>query len=272
MVRQDGDPSADGESLHRGRDRPLQDGELAVDLDAQRLEGALGRVAAGALGGLRQRVPDELHEPGAVGERLLVALAHDGGHDPLGLLLLAVSAQDPDEFAGRVGVEDLGGADAGRLVHAHVEGGVLGVGEAAVGLVELHRGDTEVEQHTLYACDAEPLQYLRELVVDGVHEGRALTVGGEPLAGQAQGLLVPVEGDEPGLGEPLEEGLAVAAEPERAVDDHRTGPLQRGGQQVQAPLEHHRDMSTLAQGALSDPTGLARTAGSPPSPASWGPQ
>ena len=80
-----------------------------------------------------------------------VALAHDRGDDPLGLLLLAVRPQDPDELARRVGVEDLGGADAGRLVHAHVERGVLGVGEAAVGLVELHGGDAEVEEHALDA-------------------------------------------------------------------------------------------------------------------------
>ncbi len=255
MVRQHGDPAAHGEGLHGARDRPLQDGQLAVDLDAQRLEGALGGVAAGALGGLRQRVPDELHEPRAVGERLLVALAHDGGHDPLGLLLLAVRAQDPHQLARGVGVEDLGGADAGRLVHAHVEGGVLGVGEAAVGLVELHGGDAEVEQHALYARDAESGQYLGQLVVDGVHQGGPLAEGGEPLAGQAQGLLVPVQGDQAGLGELLEEGLAVAAEAERAVDDDRSGRLEGGGQHVQAPLEHHRDMSTVAQGALSGPAG-----------------
>ena len=55
-----------------------------------------------------------------------------------------------------------------------------------------------------------------------------------------------------GLGEAVEQRLAVAAEAERAVDDDGAGPLQGGGQQVQAPLEHHRDMSGLvAQGALS---------------------
>ena len=108
-------------------------------------------------------------------------------------------------------------------------------------------------------------QHLGQFVVDRVDEGGALAEGREPLAGQAQGLLVAVEGDEPGLGEPLEERLAVAAEAERAVDDHRSRPLQGGGQQVQAPLEHHRDVSTLAQGALSGPARPARTAGSPPS-------
>ncbi|GAA0277250.1 hypothetical protein GCM10010302_13620 [Streptomyces polychromogenes] len=45
----------------------------------------------------------------------------------------------------------------------------------------------------------------------------------------------------------------MAAEAEGAVDDDGPRPLQRRGQQVQAPLEHHRDMSGLAsQSALSD--------------------
>ena len=78
-----------------------------------------------------------------------------------------------------------------------------------------------------------------------MHEGGALAVGGEPLAGQAQRLLVAVEGDEPGLGEGGEQGLAVAAEAEGAVDDDRARLGERGGQQVQAPLEHHRDVSTV---------------------------
>ncbi len=105
-----------------------------------------------------------------------LALAHDRGDDPLGLLLLAVGPQDADEFARRVGAEDLRGAHAGRLVHAHVERGVLGVGEAAVRLVELHGGDAEVEQHALDARDAEPVEYVGQLVVDGVHQGGALPV------------------------------------------------------------------------------------------------
>ncbi|GGZ66603.1 hypothetical protein GCM10010371_28090 [Streptomyces subrutilus] len=57
----------------------------------------------------------------------------------------------------------------------------------------------------------------------------------------------------------------MAAEAEGAVDDDGPGPLQRRGQQVQAPLEHHRDVSGLAsQSALSDNGARrARTTGSP---------
>ncbi|GGV16540.1 hypothetical protein GCM10010245_28570 [Streptomyces spectabilis] len=56
----------------------------------------------------------------------------------------------------------------------------------------------------------------------------------------------------------------MAAEAEGAVDDDGSRPGEGRGQQVQAPLEHHRDVSTAAQGALSGPAGVVRTVGSPP--------
>ena len=134
-------------------------------------------------------------------ERLLGPLPDDRLDDPPGVLLLAVRAQDAHQFAGRVGVEHVGGARARRLVHPHVERGVLRVGEAAVGLVELHGGDAEVEQDALDARDAEPVEHLGQLVVDRVHQRGAVGVGGEPLAGESQRLRVAVEADQPAVGE-----------------------------------------------------------------------
>ena len=57
------------------------------------------------------------------------------------------------------------------LIHAHVERGVAGVGEAALVLVELHRRDAEVEQHAVDAVDAEVgAGPSGSLVVDGVDQ------------------------------------------------------------------------------------------------------
>ncbi|CAM5381650.1 hypothetical protein SRIMM317S_02577 [Streptomyces rimosus subsp. rimosus] len=159
------------------------------------------------------------------------------------------------QFAGRVGVEDLGGADAGRLVHAHVERRVLRVREAAVGLVQLHGGDAEVEQDTLDARDAEAGQDLRQLVVDGVHEGGAVPVGGQALPRQLQRGRVPVEGDQAGGRERGEQRLAVPSEAERAVDDDRAGLGERGGEHVQTPLEHDGYVAIVAAHAPSDGVG-----------------
>ena len=105
--------------------------QLAVDLDAQRLEGALGRVAAGPAGGGRDRRAHQLGEPGGAGERLPRPLPHDGVGDPAGEPLLAVLPQHPGQPRRLVGVDDVGRGDALRLVHPHVQRRVLGVGEAA---------------------------------------------------------------------------------------------------------------------------------------------
>ena len=77
-------------------------------------------------------------------------LADDRVGDPAGEPLLAVLLEDPRQPVGRVGVDDLGRGDAAALVHPHVQRRVLGVGEAAGGLVELQRRDAEVEQHALH--------------------------------------------------------------------------------------------------------------------------
>ena len=64
VVGQHDDPPADHECGDGRRERRPQGTELVVDLDAQRLEGALGRVAPGAAGCRGDGVADQLGQPG----------------------------------------------------------------------------------------------------------------------------------------------------------------------------------------------------------------
>ena len=89
---------------------------------------------------------DELDEAGAGRERLALAFADDRPGQRSGELLLPIGAQDPGQLPHGVGVEHLGRGDPAGLVHAHVQDRVLGVGEPAVGHIELHGGHPEVEQ------------------------------------------------------------------------------------------------------------------------------
>ena len=68
LVAHDDDPAADGERVECGRHRPAQHAELVVDLDAERLEGALGGVATGTAGGGRDRLAHQLGQPRGAGE------------------------------------------------------------------------------------------------------------------------------------------------------------------------------------------------------------
>ncbi len=141
-----------------------------------------------------------------------------------------------------VGVEHLGRADPPGLVHPHVQRRVLRVREAAVGLVELHGGDAEVEEDAVDPGDVQALQHLGDLVVDRVHQGGPVAEGGQPLAGELERGGVAVHRDQPDVRELGEQCLAVAAEAEGGVHHHRSGPGDRRGQGVHAPLQHHRDV------------------------------
>ena len=89
-------------------------------------------------------------------------------------------------------------------------------------------------------------QHVGQLVVDGLDEGDAVAVRGEPLAGDGQRLRVAVEPDQVGLGARLEQRGRVAGEPEGAVDEHRVGRRgggrERGGEQREDLGEHDRDV------------------------------
>ncbi len=148
------DPAADADRVDRRRDRPAQHPELVVDLDPQRLERALGRVPSGTTGRGRDRVADQLDQPGRPVERLPLARARTTAR-----AIWRANFSSPQVRSSRarsalgVVVEHVGRGRAGAVVHPHVQRGVLGVGEAALAHVELHRGDAEVEQH---AVDATP--------------------------------------------------------------------------------------------------------------------
>src|SRR5690606_28655555 len=68
------------------------------------------------------------------------------GGDPAGEPLLAVVAQDAAQLPDVGGGQQVRGAAAAGGVHPHVQGGVTGVGEAALLLVQLEGGDAEVEE------------------------------------------------------------------------------------------------------------------------------
>ena len=109
LVGQHDDPAADAQRVERGRNGGAQRVQLAVDLDAQRLEGALGRVAAVAAG----RGRDRRRAPARPAARSRSsgawrARAVDGLGDPQGEALLAVLAQHPGQLGDRVAVDDLG--------------------------------------------------------------------------------------------------------------------------------------------------------------------
>src|SRR5262249_30414822 len=113
----------------------------------------------------RDRRLDRVHELSGARVRLLPPPLRDCASDWTRVTLLAQSAKDRLEVAARGLVDELGRGGLRRRIHAHVERGVDRVGEAALGLVELHARDTEVEQDGVgtNAVRGELTQYRGEL-------------------------------------------------------------------------------------------------------------
>src|SRR6202007_1948144 len=114
------------------RQRVLELTELVVDRDAQRLKGALGRVPAAEARRRRDRGVDRLDERQRGRDRNARAPPDDRPRDRRGAALLAELAQRGGEAALVPFGDDLACAERLAGVHAHIERGVVGGGEAAL--------------------------------------------------------------------------------------------------------------------------------------------
>src|SRR5262249_29687690 len=105
-----------------------EDVELTVDLDADRLERATGRVAAVPAGSRGDRVA---HDVGQLGGGRQGPGGHDCPSDASGEALLAVFPQYPAQAFLGITVDDIGSRAHAAGVHPHVERSFTRVGEAA---------------------------------------------------------------------------------------------------------------------------------------------
>jgi hypothetical protein len=119
------------------------------------------------------------------------------------------------------------------------------VGEAALALVELQRGDPEVEEHRIRVVEPVPAEGLRDPVVGRVHGVEPVAERGEPRAGQCVGLRVPVDRHQLQAGEAPQQRLGVTAHAHRRVHRHGAVLAERGSHQVQAPFEQHGNVELL---------------------------
>ena len=125
--------------------------------------------------------------------------------------------------SGAVGVQHLAAVSSLMAIHSHIQRGVDRVREPAAGVVDLQRGQPQVEQHALDAGVAEPGEHLGELVVHRFDERRAVGVGSEPFGGERQGRRITVETDQVGVGAGPQQRFRVAAESEGAIHQDRRG-------------------------------------------------
>ena len=140
----------------------------------------------------------------------------DGARDAARMTLLAENENDIGEIALARAGDHIGRARA-VAAHAHVERSVEAEGEAALGAIELHGRDAEVEHHAVGFREAgivrgvieigKPLLDQREAAIGGLHQIRA----GRDRA------LVAIDADNFAIGGG-EDGARIAAGAEGGVD------------------------------------------------------
>ena len=130
----------------RGRERLLQLGQLVVDGDAQRLEGARAGWPPANWAGTGPRVLMASTSCWVQANSCAGARGRCAG-DLRRVALLAVLAQQTRQPPLVPGVDDLVRGQLLRRVHPHVQRRVIGVGEPARPGVDLHRRHPEVQVH-----------------------------------------------------------------------------------------------------------------------------
>ena len=136
MERNDDETPIGGEQALGGLEAVFDLAHFVVDMDAQRLKGAGGRIdfaCARADGAMDDR--DQLRR---AADRFLGAGADDGAGDGPRPAFLALDVKDIGERRFVGGVDDIGRRQAGFL-HPHVERAVGAEREPALGLVDLLR-------------------------------------------------------------------------------------------------------------------------------------
>ena len=138
-----------------------------------------------------------------------------------------------------------------RIAHTHVQRPVAHEGEAALGLIQLHRRDADIEDSAVQlslAALGEGLRQSREGGADQLELARPC--GGDRVGVRLDGRVA-VQTDD--LGAALQNGAGIAAGAEGGVDDHVAGLRVQGfknfGQQDGGVRRRHAAPPVLAAAA-----------------------
>src|SRR5690606_30716867 len=208
--------------------------QLTVDEDADPLERPGGRMLVFLPGGVG--LLDHFGQIGGGGERLLLTAQHDGAGHAAGEALFAILPEHGGDVRLVGAVDPVGSALTHGGVHAHVQRTIVEKAEAALGVVQLRRGDAKVQQHAVHpAVQAARAQLLRHVGERALYNDKA-AVFGRQLIPDPDRLRVLVEAEQSPLRRQLgQNGAAMPAAAKGtvyiyAVRSYRE-PFQRFAQQ-----------------------------------------
>ena len=156
------------------------------------------------------------HEVGGRAER---AAAHDGARDPARVALFTVLGEHPRDLRFGPTVEKLAGCLAGRRIEPHIERLVRLEREAAPALVELIRGDAEIEEDRSDDTVGLSARHDGEVTEVCPAQPHAVTEGSQARSRAGQRLGIDVEPQQPDVVTGRSQHrFGVTAHPYRPVD------------------------------------------------------
>lgn len=213
----------------------LQLPEFVIDMHPQRLKGARSRVLAIV------STHDSLHELGKLArasQRCFGTTRDDGSGDAPRMPLFTEFSDHLKQLPFIRASDEVRCRLAARGIHAHIERTVFGKTEPSGGIVELRRGDTEIEQHTTNRPTVTVLRdHTRQLRKVRVHEFETWLVD-KSLMACCDSLRIAIEREHAARGtDRLQQTRCVTTPTESAIDIKTA----RGrGQNLQHLVDKHR--------------------------------
>ena len=164
-------------------------------------------------------------------ERPGSAVGDDGARDARRQSLLAEFSKYANQLGFGGAVDHVGGARALILVHAHIERPVVHEAEAAGGVVELRRGDAQIEQHAVEFEAGLDLIGARRECGKARAKNRDARIGAEARLRFGDGDRIAVETKQSAISdELLQNRPCMSAPPKSGVQVGATRPYVQRGQ------------------------------------------
>ena len=167
----------------------IQSVQLSVHSNAQGLEASARRILILAADCRRHSSCNGICQLKGGFKGFFLTLALNAACNGPGIGFLAVFAQDACQLFPAGGVHQICGSRAG-LAHAHIQRSVRPVGKASFGIVQLVRGNPQVQQCSVDGVDAKALQSGPCIAEVGLHQGRRQSLQPLPCGGDRVRVLI----------------------------------------------------------------------------------
>ena len=197
--------------------------QFMVALNPYGLEGALGRMSArgpypGRDGGL-----DNLRQLSCCLNGMFPSCPYNVLCYVLGKIVLTIIPDDPVQLHLSIGIDNVCRRGSIPLVHPHIKGRVLPVGESPGCSVQLIGGNPQIQVNPIHLHKPQSIQHCPDILIIASYNGNLILKMLQPPAGRLYGIRVLVNPYEPAAPQTLAYLIGMSASAQRAVHIDSSG-------------------------------------------------